>query len=256
MDPVVAHVTHAAQNDALRKAPGPPVVACPELPQHGNEGVAHQRVDLVDQQHEGTPIGRRPAGQGLAERAGGPGPGQDAGPDPVEESVAQRRARAGRHLVQDGPHRLLQILARGLGGFDVGIDAAQAARAAVVEQIPQRQQDGRLARLAGRVEHEVALLADELQDSAQIDPFERRNAVVVRGDDGPLGVEEAHRGQYDSLNPAGLDAARGVPPPAAGLRRGPARGYTRIVTRTYVAVLVVQAVVLAALWLLGRHFAA
>ena len=32
--------------------------------------------------------------------------------------------------------------------------------------------------------------------------------------------------------------------------------YTRLVTRTYIAVVVVQVVVLAALWLLSRHFAA
>ena len=32
--------------------------------------------------------------------------------------------------------------------------------------------------------------------------------------------------------------------------------YTRSVTRTYVAVVVVEVVVLAALWLLSRHFAA
>ena len=32
--------------------------------------------------------------------------------------------------------------------------------------------------------------------------------------------------------------------------------YTRLVTRTYVAVVVVQIVVLAALWLLSRYFAA
>lgn len=32
--------------------------------------------------------------------------------------------------------------------------------------------------------------------------------------------------------------------------------YTRPVTRTYVAVVVVQIVVLAALWLLSRHFGA
>ena len=32
--------------------------------------------------------------------------------------------------------------------------------------------------------------------------------------------------------------------------------YTRLVTRTYVAVVVVQILVLAALWLLSRYFAA
>ena len=41
-----------------------------------------------------------------------------------------------------------------------------------------------------------------------------------------------------------------APQPRAGRR------YTRLVHRTYVAVLVVQAAVLAALWLLSRHFAA
>ena len=43
---------------------------------------------------------------------------------------------------------------------------------------------------------------------------------------------------------------------AVWLTRGDRGRYTGIVTRTYVAVLVVQAVVLAALWLFSRHFAA
>ena len=37
---------------------------------------------------------------------------------------------------------------------------------------------------------------------------------------------------------------------------GPGRRYTDRVTRTYVAVVVVQVLVLAALWLLSRYFAA
>ena len=41
-----------------------------------------------------------------------------------------------------------------------------------------------------------------------------------------------------------------APQPRAGRR------YTRFVTRAYVAVLVVQSAVLAALWLLSRHFGA
>ena len=48
----------------------------------------------------------------------------------------------------------------------------------------------------------------------------------------------------------GGHAASGSSPPA------PLARYTRSVTRTYVAVVVVQVVVLAALWLLSRHFAA
>ena len=39
----------------------------------------------------------------------------------------------------------------------------------------------------------------------------------------------------------------------AAVPRG--RRYTRFVTRTYVAVVVVQVLVLAALWLLSLHFA-
>ena len=37
---------------------------------------------------------------------------------------------------------------------------------------------------------------------------------------------------------------------------GIARRYTRFMTRTYVAVVVVQVLVLTALWLLSLHFAA
>ena len=49
-----------------------------------------------------------------------------------------------------------------------------------------------------------------------------------------------------------------LPAPATPDHRNPpaaVRRYTRRVTRTYVAVVVVQVVVLAALWLLSRHFA-
>ena len=42
----------------------------------------------------------------------------------------------------------------------------------------------------------------------------------------------------------------------SGIRALPFPRYTRSVTRTYVAVVVVQIVVLAALWLLSRYFAA
>ena len=42
----------------------------------------------------------------------------------------------------------------------------------------------------------------------------------------------------------------------AAARGGGAPRYTRRMTRTYVAVVVVEAAVLVALWLLSRHFAA
>jgi len=51
------------------------------------------------------------------------------------------------------------------------------------------------------------------------------------------------------------------PAASSGLATAAARGggaprYTRRMTRTYVAVVVVEAAVLVALWLLSRHFAA
>ena len=45
-------------------------------------------------------------------------------------------------------------------------------------------------------------------------------------------------------------------PAASGNPPGSVPRYTRPVTRTYIAVVVVEVVVLAALWLLSRHFAA
>ena len=45
-------------------------------------------------------------------------------------------------------------------------------------------------------------------------------------------------------------------PAASGNLPGSVRRYTRPVTRTYVAVVVVEVVVLAALWFLSRYFAA
>ena len=45
-------------------------------------------------------------------------------------------------------------------------------------------------------------------------------------------------------------------PAASGNPHGSVPRYTRPVTRTYVAVVVVEVLVLAALWLLSRHFAA
>ena len=54
----------------------------------------------------------------------------------------------------------------------------------------------------------------------------------------------------------GLPAERLRGPPGRLAVRPERPRYTRSVTRTYVAVVVVEVVVLAALWLLSRHFAA
>ena len=64
VDAVVAHVTHATQHHALGKPPRAVGVASAELPQHGDQGVADQRVDLVDQQHQRLATRGRPPRQG------------------------------------------------------------------------------------------------------------------------------------------------------------------------------------------------
>ena len=52
-DAVVAHVAYTTQDDALREAPGPVAVPAAQLPEHRDQGVAHERVDLVDEQPKG-----------------------------------------------------------------------------------------------------------------------------------------------------------------------------------------------------------
>ena len=68
VDPVVAHVAHPAQNDALRKPARAVRVAGAELAQHREQGVADEGVDLVDEEHERLRTRCGPAGQGLPQR--------------------------------------------------------------------------------------------------------------------------------------------------------------------------------------------
>ena len=69
VDAAVAHVTHPAQDDAVREGGRTLVVAAAQLPQHRQQGVAHQRVDLVDQQHQRLAVGSGPATQRQAQCA-------------------------------------------------------------------------------------------------------------------------------------------------------------------------------------------
>ena len=59
---VVAYVSDDAQDDALRKPLGEISVACTQLTQHLDQRVPHERIDLVDQQHEWTRVGSGPTG--------------------------------------------------------------------------------------------------------------------------------------------------------------------------------------------------
>ena len=196
VDAIVTHVAHAAEHHALGKAFGAAYVPRAQLAQHRQEGVAHQRVDLVDEQHQRPRIRLGPATQHLAQGASRSRSRQNARPYFLEEIVTQRRTRPGRQLIQDGAHRLLHVFAGGLPGLDVRVHAAIVALGAAVEQIPQRQKSGGLARLARRVEDEVPLVADEAEHIAEIQTLQRGNAVVLPGADRAGSIEKAHGGKY------------------------------------------------------------
>ncbi|MCY4661631.1 MAG: hypothetical protein OXF93_17775 [Acidobacteria bacterium] len=189
-DAVVAHVHHPAQDDAVREAGRPLVVAGPQLPEHGHEGVADQRVDLVDQEHQWPRVGAGPARQHVDQRAVGAFGLQCRSAQRVRRVVAQRHPRPASHLAENGAHRPRRVLARGLADLEIRVHAAVVA--AAVQEVAERQQGRRLAGLARRVQHEVLLVADETQHGVEIDALERRDAVVVFRPDGTLGVEEAH----------------------------------------------------------------
>ena len=53
-DAVIAHVTHAAKDDGLRKVPGTLVVSGTYLAQDADERIANQGVNLVNEKDEGT----------------------------------------------------------------------------------------------------------------------------------------------------------------------------------------------------------
>ena len=47
-----------------------------------------------------------------------------------------------------------------------------------------------------RVQHEILLVPDEGADLAEVQPFQRRDAVVVVRNHRPRSIEEAHDRQY------------------------------------------------------------
>ena len=90
---VIPHVAHAAEHDALQECARTEVVAIAELAEHGEQRVAHQRIDLVDQQNERPCVRLRPLGKDLCEGRMGPFGLQCATPS------------LGNEIVLDGPAR-------------------------------------------------------------------------------------------------------------------------------------------------------
>ena len=192
VDAVVADVAHAAEHDALGKPVRALGISGAELPEHRHQRVAHHRVDLVDQQDQRRVGGPRPGLQERAERVVRTTGGVERVRGVGGGGIVKRVPGFPGDPRSDRPHRPPHVLARGLRGFHVDVGAAVLAGLAAVEQAAQRQQSGRLSRLAGRVQHEVALVPDELEHFGKIEPVERRDVVVARGTDRTRGVEFPH----------------------------------------------------------------
>ena len=96
-----------------------------------------------------------------------------------------------------------------LGRLHVDVGAAVVALGAAVKQVAQGQQRGGLARLPRSMEDEVPLPPDESENLGEVQPFERRNAVVLVGPYRPGGVEVAHD---PKLNAPGAGSNHADPP--------------------------------------------
>ena len=196
MDAIVAHVAYAAQDDALREPPGTPVVAGAQLAEHGQQGIADERVNLVDEQHQGPRVRFGPQRVSASRRA-------PAGPE---------RARIAGQNSSRNPSRSVDRAREASSSRMACIASSRSSRAAwadstlaYTQRNSPRSPPFRRSRSASREEvlpvcrgacsTKYPLLPDELQDLGEIEAFERRDAVVVRGDDGTFGVEEAHGGQ-------------------------------------------------------------
>ena len=114
VDAVVAHVADAAQDHALRKGRWAHVVAGAQLAQHRDQRVAHERIDLVDQEHEGLGVVLGPVAECPAKGTVGPGAFERLLPRLVEEAVTQGEERTVGDLRQHSPNPGCDIAPRSL----------------------------------------------------------------------------------------------------------------------------------------------
>ena len=124
----------------------------------------------------------------------GPDLARTSGQHPVQKLVAQRNSARSPSSPRMVVHGASHVFARGLGGLDVRIHATEVARVPAVQQVPQREQGGGLAGLARCMQHEVTLVADASEHVVEVQPAQRRDAVVLVRAHRPFGVELAHGG--------------------------------------------------------------
>ena len=128
-DPIVAHIADAAQHDAVGIAARPFRVAGAQLAEYGDQGVADQRVDLVDEQHQRLLFGLRPAGQRLLQRPVRPAGVERIWPDATQMRAVQHGFFLLRQRAQNRPHGGAHILSRRLADLDVDVHATVAPAA-------------------------------------------------------------------------------------------------------------------------------
>ena len=195
MDAVVAQVAHAAEDDGLGKLAGPLRIPGAQLAQQRDQGVADQRVHLIQQQHQRPRIGRAP----VLEQGGQhpirtpPVPGL-IGPR-RQAVIAQVPMRGGLDRTTDSAHTAGHILARGLGRFKIGIHRTIAPLA--IEVLHQGQQTGGFTGLARGVQEKVFLPVEPVKNFVQVPTGQGRQAVMIGGPDRTLGVEKTHRVHKD-----------------------------------------------------------
>ena len=149
-DPVVANIPNPAQHDAGGEAFGALLVAGAQLAQHREQGVAHQRIDLVHQQHQRRGVGHAPMLDDIAQRVVGFRCRETVLPRLAQRFVAQQRSPR-RHHAENGANARRHVVARHLRHLHVDVDAAVVARLAAVQQVAQSDEGGGLAGLPRRM---------------------------------------------------------------------------------------------------------
>ena len=144
------------------------VVAGTQLSKHGEQGVADQRVDLVDEEHNRHRCRFGPPAECLPQRRIWSVFGEHIGPNASKVRIAHG-TRPRSEAAEDGTHGRMPVFPCGLRALHVHVNAPECAFGATVKQVAQGQQGRGLTRLPGRVKHEVALVPHQPQHFVEIE---------------------------------------------------------------------------------------
>ena len=124
--------------------------------------------------------------------------GVDSLDDSRGHAVAEQARSQGHHANdrRDGARHVLSSHLSNLRGDEYAMEVSLGT---AVQQVSQRRQHRRLAALPRPMQNKVALLADQLENSGQVQPSQRWNGVVIGRDNRAFRVEEAHAGSMARL---------------------------------------------------------